>query len=414
MGKNMSCTMSQSNCEWKECKLGEVGKVVTGKTPSKDNPEDWGSDVLFITPSDYGKYGKKANESIRMLSMIGVKRQNNKLLPPNSVLVTCIGSDMGKSVVNTVPCITNQQINAIVPYNKIVDSDFVYYLTKDLYDILRNLGADGTAVPILNKTDFENIDILLPPLPEQKAIASVLSSLDDKIDLLHRQNKTLEAMAETLFRQWFVEEADEGWENASLEQHTDVFRGLSYKGSGLTENGLGVPMHNLNSVYEGGGYKFEGIKYYCGDYKEKHIAFPGDIIVTNTEQGHEFKLIGFPAIIPSSFGEIGIFSQHIYKIIPKDKTYISKEFIYYLLMVPSVREQIIAATNGSTVNMLSIDGLKRPEFKLPPEKRIKEFTLIALKYWDKKENNCIQIRTLEKLRDNLLPKLMSGEVRVEI
>jgi len=82
------------------------------------------------------------------------------------------------------------------------------------------------------------------------------------------------------------------------EQHTEVFRGLSYKGSGLTENGFGIPMHNLNSVYEGGGYKIEGIKFYSREYKERHLVYPGDIIVTNTEQGHEFKLIGFQAIIP--------------------------------------------------------------------------------------------------------------------
>ena len=65
---------------------------------------------------------------------------------------------------------------------------------------------------------------------------------------------------------------------------------------------MGLPMHNLNSVFEGGGYKFEGIKFYKSDYQERHLISVGDIIVTNTEQGHEFKLIGFPAIVPSSFG----------------------------------------------------------------------------------------------------------------
>src|SRR5438045_1642443 len=82
-----------------------------------------------------------------------------------------------------------------------------------------------------------------------------LSSLDDKIDLLHRQNKTLEQLAEPLFRQWFVEEAEEKWIETTLDKHTEVFRGLSYKGSGLTDKGSGLPMHNLNSVNEFGGYK---------------------------------------------------------------------------------------------------------------------------------------------------------------
>jgi type I restriction enzyme S subunit len=207
---------------------------------------------------------------------------------------------------------------------------------------------------------------------------------------------------------------DEEWEPTTLGQHTDAFRGLSYKGSGLTENGLGIPMHNLNSVYEGGGYKTDGIKFYNLDYKERHLVYSGDIIVTNTEQGHEFKLIGFPAIVPDSFGDTGIFSQHIYRLVPKKETYLSREFIYYLLMSHSMREQVISATNGSTVNMLAIDGLQIPKFKLPPEIKVIEFTEIVSAHWDKISKNNKQARTLEKLRDTLLPKLMSGEVRVEV
>jgi type I restriction enzyme S subunit len=225
--------------EWKECKLGELGKVLTGKTPSKENPEDWGDDILFITPTDYGHYGKKARNSLRKLSTIGAARQSKRLLPPNSVLVTCIGSDMGKSVINALPCVTNQQINAIIPDITVSNYDYAYYLTRDLYAALRILGGDGTAVPILSKSDFEKIPILLPPLPEQKAIASVLSSLDDKIDLLHRQNKTLEAMAETLFRQWFVDEADESWE--------EVERGTV----GETTSGV-TPSRSKMEFYENG------------------------------------------------------------------------------------------------------------------------------------------------------------------
>ena len=201
--------------EWKEYKLGEIGTVITGKTPSARNPEDWGDNMLFITPSDYRNYRKYATNSERKLSKVGIDRFEKKILPANSILVTCIGSDMGKVVMNRELCITNQQINAIVP-NTSVNNDFLYYRLISIYDTLRILGGDGTAVPIVNKSDFENIRIELPPLPEQIRIASILSSLDDKIDLLHRENKTLEAMAETLFRQWFIEEAKEDWEEGKL------------------------------------------------------------------------------------------------------------------------------------------------------------------------------------------------------
>lgn len=211
--------------EWEKYPLRALGVVVTGKTPSKDNPEDWGDKMPFITPTDYKVYRKYASESARNLSGVGIEKLKNKVLPPRSVLVTCIGSDMGKVVTNKAEVITNQQINSIIPDTAIVNADFLYYRLIDMYDTLRAYGGDGTAVPIVNKGDFENLKTSLPDLPEQKAIASVLSSLDDKVDLLHRQNKTLEALAETLFRRWFVEEAQEDWEVTTIGSALDTVLG---------------------------------------------------------------------------------------------------------------------------------------------------------------------------------------------
>lgn len=272
----------------------------------------------------------------------------------------------------------------------------------------------GSLIPHFKKGDFDELKIPIVEPKLQEFIGNQYFDLSLKIDLLHRQNKTLEALAETLFRQWFVEEAEEGWEITTFSEHTEVFRGLSYKGSGLSDGSTGIPMHNLNSVYEGGGYKSEGIKYYNGEFKDRHIVKPGEIIVTNTEQGHEFRLIGFPAVVPNYFGDFGIFSQHIYKLSVIERTYLTSQFLYYLIMTPKVREQIIGATNGSTVNMLAIDGLQRTQFSLPPKDKVMEFSKLIKLYWKKKGDNQIQIRTLTRLRDTLLPKLMSGEVRVKI
>jgi len=299
--------------------------------------------------------------------------------------------------------------------NKKSHNQFLYYFATSPFlrdvAILSMTGSSGR-----QRVQTEVIaghPFYFPPLPEQKAIASVLSSLDDKIDLLHRQNKTLEAIAETLFRQWFIEEAEEDWKETNLASHTEVFRGLSYKGSGLCEAVIGLPMHNLNSIYEGGGYKETGIKYYSGQFKERHITEPGDIIIANTEQGHQFKLIGFPAVVPNYFGNPTLFSHHLYRLIPRSHSYLTREYFYYLLMTTFMREQIISATNGSTVNMLSIDGLQKPEFKLPPKEKVLLFTENANYLRKKEEKNYLQIQSLEKLRDTLLPKLMSGEVRVK-
>lgn len=390
---------------WKELQLTEITE------PIKETYNPDGSDDFTYIGLEHIE-----QETLR-LNSVGVSSDvtSNKFkFQPNDVLFGKLRPYFRKVVKPQFEGICSTDI-WVFRAKKGFDQDFLFYFlaNKEFVDTA-NSGESGSRMP---RADWNHLKVTnwnVPPIQEQTAIASILSSLDDKIDLLHRQNLTLEQFAETLFRQWFVEEAEESWEETTLDMHTEVFRGLSYKGSGLTDINLGLPMHNLNSVYEGGGYKYEGIKFYNGDYRERHLVTVGDIIVTNTEQGHELKLIGFPAIVPDYYGNKGLFSQHIYKLIPLENTYLTREFIYYLLMTPAVREQITAATNGSTVNMLAIDGLKRPEFKLPPKEKVFEFTSIVKNYWLKKNVNQNHIHSLTQTRDTLLPKLMSGEVRVKL
>lgn len=294
---------------------------------------------------------------------------------------------------------------------RIANIFFIYnYLKWDEFLLeLQSKANSGVQVNLSTSTIKESI-LFLPSKDEQDKIANLLNAVDSKIDLLYYQGTTIDQLASALFLELFIETSSEEWKVTTLSEHTVVFRGLSYKGSGLSEVNNGLPMHNLNSVYEGGGYKYEGIKFYNGEYRDRHLIYPGDIIVTNTEQGHELKLIGFPAVVPKIFGDFGLFSQHIYRFIPNNETYLTKEFLYYLLMTPQVREQIVAATNGSTVNMLALDGLQRPEFKLPPRKVVQEFTNQVIELWRKKEQNQIQISILQTLRATLIPKFMNHEI----
>jgi type I restriction enzyme S subunit len=209
-----------------------------------------------------------------------------------------------------------------------------------------------------------------------------------------------------------VEGLPKGWRIDEFKNHLLAERGLSYKGTGLTVQGNGIPMNNLNSVYEGGGYKYEGIKYYNGDYKDRHVAKPGDIIVTNTEQGHKYLLIGYPAVVPNYYGERTIFSHHIYRVRPIKGSYLSTQFIYYLLLQPNIRDQIVGCCNGTTVNMLKIDGLQKPLFPIPPIELITKFSELVEGIWQRKETNYVENQTLIQLRDSLLPKLMTGKIKV--
>jgi type I restriction enzyme, S subunit len=202
-----------------------------------------------------------------------------------------------------------------------------------------------------------------------------------------------------------------GWEIAALEDHFDGMKGVSYKGSGLSETGM--PLHNLNSVYEGGGYKYEGIKYYNGEYAERHLVEPGDIIVANTEQGHDRLLIGYAAIVPRLFGELGIASHHIYRLRPKPSSPLTAAFLCHLLNSPQMHHIVSGYANGTTVNVLPIDGVQKPKIIVPPRALVTAFDRLATQAEGRREEMVTESHTLAALRDTLLPKLISGDLRVK-
>lgn len=388
--------------EWREEKLSNLGEIITGKTPSLNNPEDWGEDIPFITPSDFSNYNKYALTAIRNLSSIGANRLIKKIIPPFSVLVTCIGSDMGKVVMNRKQVITNQQINSLIPNNS-VDNDFLYYSLVDLYEILRIYGGDGTAVPIINKTDFGNLKIFLPPLPEQKAISGVLSSLDDKIDLLHRQNKTLESMAETLFRQWFSEEAEDDWEEGKLGDMVNFLSGYSFKS---------------NSFLPYGTYKIVTIKAVQDGYLELKNASQINIPPNNMP---EYCYLNIGDILLSLTGNVGrcclidhrhlLLNQRVAKLQPTNSIYYP--YIYFFFRQKSTRLMLEELAKGTAQLNLSPVETSNMIIDFPPLQLLSDFHEIANPILKKIIFNKQSIKHTETLRNTLLPKLMSGEVRVE-
>jgi len=264
-------------------------------------------------------------------------------------------------------------------------------------------------------------------------------------ELNRRMNETLETIARAIFKSWFVDfdplrakmagrrphgmdaatadlfpdsfqdsplgEIPAGWKVERLADHFDAVKGVSYKGSGLSDTGM--PLHNLNSIYEGGGYKYEGIKRYNGEYADRHVVRPGDVIVANTEQGHDRLLIGYAAIVPRLFGERGIASHHIYRLRPRRSSNLTALFLCHLLNSPRMHDIVSGYANGTTVNMLPLDGVQRPQIVAPPGALITAFDGLAIQIEARREEMVAESRTLASIRDTLLPKLLSGQVRVK-
>ena len=192
---------------WKKVRLGDVADIVGGGTPKTNIAEYWKGDIPWLTPKDLSNIKVRyIRHGGRFISKLGLESSSAKLLPKGTVLLTS-RAPVGYLAIAQNNISTNQGFRSLI-VKKQYDNIFIYYLLKNNINYLKSQ-ATGTTFGELSGSTLNSLEFLFPPLPEQKAIASVLSSLDDKIELLHRENKTLEAMAETLFRQWFVKEAQE-------------------------------------------------------------------------------------------------------------------------------------------------------------------------------------------------------------
>ena len=174
---------------WNSKKICDFGHVVTGKTPSSKIPDSYGEVIAFVTPTDFKNYTKILISSDRNLSIKGKEKLKNKILPKNSVLVTCIGSDMGKIVINKIECITNQQINAVIVSEYL--TDFLYYSLINKYGLLRSMASGGSTMPMINKSQFEQINIIVPTDDILKNFSTIVSSINEKLENNLQGNKTL-------------------------------------------------------------------------------------------------------------------------------------------------------------------------------------------------------------------------------
>lgn len=167
---------------WRIGKICDFGEVVTGKTPSSENPEDFGEKMPFVTPGDFSYYKKFAIGAERMLSEIGTNRLKNKILQKGSIIVTCIGSDMGKVAIVSENCITNQQMNSIV-VNRSEFSDYLFYVLSLMSNELKSMALGSSTMPMLNKSDFERIPIVIPPYELLKDFSESVNAENNMIIL---------------------------------------------------------------------------------------------------------------------------------------------------------------------------------------------------------------------------------------
>lgn len=400
--------------EWRLIELGKLAQIKGGKRlPKGKQLSEQQNSHPYIRTTDI------SHHKIKISGLLFVPDEifpsiKNYTVESDDIIISIVGTIGSCAIIPKQLHLASLTENCakIVNINKqLLNKSYLYfYLISDEGQAEINCRNVGSTQPKLPLYHIQGIPIPCPPIHEQKAIAAILCSLDDKIDLLHRQNKTLEGMAETLFRQWFVEEAEKDWSIVELGLFVSCFNGVSYKSEDLAPSS--IAMVTLKSFERDGTFRLDGFKGFIGKYKASHVVAEGDLVVAHTDITQDAALIGNPVLVVSDplYDKL-VISMDLVKVI-SNHDWLSNEFLYAMMRTRDFKQHCLGYSNGSTVLHLNKQAIPSYKFLLPPNKKIEEFTRLAKDLLCKKFENIAQIRILERLRDGLLPKLMSGDVRV--
>lgn len=379
--------------EWKEVTIEDVVSVLGDGLHGTPIYDDKG-EYYFINGNNLSNGKIVIKDNTRRANEAEYNKYK-KDLNNRTILVSINGTLGNIALYNNEKCFLGKSACYFNVLDE-VDKLFIKYVVTDkTFQEYISTFAHGTTIKNVSLKTMREYPFLLPPLPEQKAIAGVLSSLDNKIDLLHRQNKTLEAMAETLFRQWFVEEADESWEEGKLSDEFEFVMGASPPGESYNEDGIGIPMYQGNADFE---FRFPKKRVFTTDPKRYAEKF--DTIISVRAPVGEQNMAKERCCIGRGVAAFR------YK---KNNTF----YTYTYFKMKSIMEGIKQFNETGTVfGSISKGDFENFGVNISPEGIVENFQAEVKPIDDKIISNCFQICTLEKLRDTLLPKLMSGEVRV--
>jgi len=428
--------------EWKKYRISDVATVIGGGTPSTKVDEYYGGHIPWLTPKDMSLHNSKyISSGARYLTEIGLKKSSAKLLPKGTVLFTS-RAPIGYIAIASKEVSTNQGFKSLICDEKIVHNEYMFYLLKNKVKAIESI-ASGSTFKEVSGNVLKEFIIELPPLKNQKKIAHILSTLDDKIELNRQMNRTLEAMAQALFKSWFVDfdpvhakmqakteaDLDTAAQELGISRDTlDLFPDrLVESEMGMVPEGWEVkPLKSIGKVVTGKTPSTK-IKDNYGD-KYPFITIPdmhsNTFIVKSarmlSEIGHQTqpkKLIPEKSLLVSCIATVGLVSinskpchtnQQINSIISEEV------YLYYLyckLNTMSDDLKMLGSAGTATLNV-NKSIFENIEILLPSEELLDKFFQIIKPLFENILKNSHQELTLQKTRDTLLPKLLSGELDV--
>lgn len=387
--------------EWHKTTLGALATLVTkGTTPAYRDGGFSEGGVNYIKSDAINYDGRIDSSRFAYISESVHEKFKRSQLEEGDILFSMAGAFLGKTGIvenRMLPANTNQA-NAIIRLNKtIASAKFIGYFfrEKSTIDFINNMSGQS-AQPNINFQEIRSIEVDLPELAEQDAIVAVLGGLDDKIDLLHDQNQTLEAMAETLFRQWFLESENEGWDERPLSSIANFLNGLACQKYPPANGVDKLPVLKIRELSNG---ITDSADWATSQVKPDYIVEAGDVIFAWSAS----------LMVKVWDGEKCVLNQHLFKVTSQD----FPKWFYLRWCKHHLAEFIaISASHATTMGHIKRGDLDAAMVLVPSPTMLDAMSQQMTPLLDKQIAIARQRKTLEKLRDTLLPKLMSGEVRV--
>ena len=390
--------------EWKKVKLGEVCEISAGG----DRPQIFSN---HITDKCRIPIYSNGIDNEGLYGFTDTPKNNG-----NAITITGRGANAGTVFYRKDPFLSIIRLLTLTPNSEIINAKYLFYLLKN-----KTFLSTGSAQPQITVPNISQFEIEFnPDIETQHRIATILSRYDSLIENYQKQIKLLEEAVQRLYKEWFidlhfpghentniVDGVPEGWEKKKLCELFSFVRGKSYTSKELSDEG--TIMVNLKNIQSFGGYKSDVEKHFIGTFKEEQTLMKGDLIMGVTDMTQERRLVGSVALIPD-FKETATFSMDLIKLISFKLPNI---YLYCAMRYGDVSRQIAPLANGVNVLHLKPEAISNIEMVVASDSIIEKFVSYTSKTIESILSLQSQLRLLTEARDRLLPKMMSGEIKIE-
>lgn len=415
---------------WQERSIAEVSEIIGGGTPKTTNSDYWNGNIPWLSVVDFNDDNRWVYKTEKSITDKGLQESSTKVLKAGQLIISARGT-VGALAQLSKDMAFNQSCYGLNAKDGYALNDYLYYAVKNaVSDIKRN--THGAVFDTITRDTLDHIKIPVPSVAEQKEIAAVLSSVDQRIELNHQMNEVLEETAQALFKSWFVDfdpvqakmegkkpeglsddlstlfpskidgGIPSGWREDSIYSCATFINGAAYKNMHFSDAEDALPVIKIAELKAGIG---QGTKFTNTDLGGKYLIDSGDIL---------FSWSGSPETSIDTFlwvGGKGWLNQHIFKVVTDSAE--MRTFTFFLLK--HLKPIFVATAKDKQTTGLghvTVQDLKRLKAVYPDQKVLKAFSEVATPLLGRIQKNMEQIADLNKIRDSLLPKLISGELRV--